>query len=411
MPKYFYTAKSFKGEKISGQKEAKSEKELAKILRQEGFILIKTDVTRPKLIGRIQLAISREFALPFLSRVSLKEKIIFTRNLKIMISAGVGLPQTLNTLARQSKNKKFEKVLLKIRDDVLEGKSFSDGIRKHQNIFSSLYFYLIKIGEESGTLTKSLENLTSQMEKDYELKSNIKSALMYPTVIITAMIGIAILMLLVVVPKLAETFTQMGIRLPFTTRLIMGISLFLQDKWYLVILVILIFVFLAGAMFKTKKGKKAIDYLFLRLPIFSPLIKNSNSAYTARTLATLIDAGLPILQSLNVLSSSLGNFYFKKSIIEAGQKVKQGLNLTQSLESFSNLYSPMVLEMMKVGEETGQTTNILKKTADFLEEEVAKTTRNLASLIEPIIILLVGAAVGFFAVSIIQPIYSMMGAI
>ena len=141
------------------------------------------------------------------------------------------------------------------------------------------------------------------------------------------------------------------------------------------------------------------------------MIKNSNSAYTARTLATLIDAGLPILQSLNVLSSSLGNFYFKKSIIEAGQKVKQGLSLTQSLEPFSDLYSPMVLEMMKVGEETGQTTNILKKTADSLEEEVAKTTRNLASLIEPIIILLVGAAVGFFAVSIIQPIYSMMGAI
>jgi len=233
---------------------------------------------------------------------------------------------------------------------------------------------------------------------------------MYPAVIILAMIGILILMLLVVIPKLAETFIQMNIELPFTTKLIMGASLFLAERWYLVILIIFCLVFLIGILLKTKIGNKIIDYLFLQLPIFAPLIKKSNSAYAIRTLATLMDAGLPILQSLNIISDALGNFYFKKSIIEAGQKVKAGKNLSESLEFFANLYSPMVLQMIGVGEQTGQTSNILKKTADFLEEEVTKTTQNLASVIEPIIILLVGGAVGFLAVSIIQPIYQMTGA-
>lgn len=403
--KYFYTAKSLKGKEISGQREVKDKKELAKILRQEGFVLTSVIIEKKKF------RLKGPSPLPFFGGVSLKEKIIFTRNLKVMVSAGVNLPQALNTLATQSKNKKFEKVILKIRSDILQGRSFSEAIRKYPNIFSDIYYYLVRIGEESGTLAKSLENLTSQMEKEHELKSNIKSALMYPTVIILAMIGIAILMLLVVVPQLVKTFEEMGIELPFTTKLIMSLSLFLVEKWYLIILIILIFIFLFRVVFKIKEGRKAVDYIFLRIPIFSPLIKKSTSAYVIRTLSTLMDAGLPVLRSLGVLSNSLGNFYFKKSMIEAGKKVKAGKSLAQSLEPFSNLYSPMVLQMMEVGEKTGQTTDILKKTADSLEEEVTRITRNLASLVEPIIILLIGAAVGFFAVSIIQPIYQMMGAI
>ncbi|PIR02534.1 MAG: hypothetical protein CO031_02880 [Candidatus Nealsonbacteria bacterium CG_4_9_14_0_2_um_filter_37_38] len=403
MPTFSYTAKSLKGETTEAVREAENEKELAKILRQEGFILIKAGPLKKSKF-------KKEISFPFLGGVSLKEKIMFTRNLQVMVSAGLGLARALNTLASQSQNKRLKNVLLGVREGIIGGKSFSAGIHQYSNVFSDFYYHLVKVGEESGTLEKSLGEITAHLEKEYALRSNIRGALMYPAVIILAMIGILILMLLVVIPKLAETFIQMNIELPFTTKLIMGASLFLAERWYLVILIIFCLVFLIGILLKTKIGNKIIDYLFLQLPIFAPLIKKSNSAYAIRTLATLMDAGLPILQSLNIISDALGNFYFKKSIIEAGQKVKAGKNLSESLEFFANLYSPMVLQMIGVGEQTGQTSNILKKTADFLEEEVTKTTQNLASVIEPIIILLVGGAVGFLAVSIIQPIYQMTGA-
>lgn len=404
MPNYFYTAKSLKGEKISGEREANNKKELAKILRQEGFILIKANPLKPPT----------KFwwgTLSFLERVSLKEKIMFTRNLKVMISAGVSLPSALDTLAFQSKNKKFDKVLLDIRNKIIEGKTFSEGIKKYSNIFPPFYYHLIKIGEESGTLEKSLENLISQMEKEYELKSNIKGALMYPTVIILAMIAILILMLLVIIPGLAETFTQMGVELPFATKLIIESSLFLAERWYLLILIVIALFLLGWWMIKAKGGKKTADWLSLRIPIVSPIMKKSNSAYIIRALATLIDSGLPILQSLSVISEASENFYFKESLENTARKVEKGQKISEGLGVYSDLYSHMVIQMIRVGEETGQTSMILKKTADFLEAEITKTTQNLSQILEPILIIIIGGAVGFLAISIIQPIYSMMGAI
>jgi len=408
MTNYFYIAKSFKGEKISGQHEAKDQKELAKILREEGFILIRADTEKKRFLkGRFYFL----FYGLFFGKVSLKEKIIFTRNLRVMISAGVSLPRALSTLSLQSRNKSFTRALLKIRSEIIKGKTFSETIKNHPNIFSNIYYNLVMIGEQSGTLIKSLDGLISQMEKDYKLRTNIRSALVYPSVIVFTMIVIGILMITIVIPRLTETFKEMGIEIPFTTKVLVGLSYFLIEKWYFVILAVLVFIFSAASYFKTKGGKKIIDYVFLRLPILSSLIIKTSSAYIIRTLSTLIDAGLPILQSLDVLCGSVENYYFRKSIITAREKVKSGESLTRSLESFVDLYTPMVLQMMQVGEETGKTTEVLKQTADFLEEEVTRTTENLSTLIEPLIILLIGGAVGFFAVSIIQPIYQMMGAI
>jgi len=404
--RYSYKAKSFQGDSVSGDREAKDRKELAEILKKEGFILTEAEIKK-KGFGSLNIDIN----IPFLKRVSLKEKIIFTRNLRIMISAGVGLPKSLRTLSLQIENKGFANVLLSVRREILKGKSFSDSISLFPSVFSGIYRHMIKVGEESGTLVQALESLTSQMERTYQLKSNIKTALTYPSVIILAMIGIGTLMVVGIIPKLAETFDQMGIELPFATRLLMSFSCFVATKWYLVVLFIFLFISLIVFMEKDRKRKKVIDFILIKTPIVSTLLKKSSSAYIIRTLSILVDAGLPVLQALDVLAESVENYYFRESLIAAREKVKSGEKLTNSLSFYSDLYSLMVIQMMQVGEETGKTTEVLQKTADFLEEEVSRTTQNLSSLIEPLIILLVGGMVGVFAVSIIQPIYQMMGAI
>ena len=404
--RYSYKAKSFQGDSVSGDREAKDRKKLAEILKKEGFILTEAEIKK-KGFGSLNIDIN----IPFLKRVSLKEKIIFTRNLRIMISAGVGLPKSLRTLSLQIENKGFANVLLSVRREILKGKSFSDSISLFPSVFSGIYRHMIKVGEESGTLVQALESLTSQMERNYQLRSNIKTALTYPSVIILAMIGIGTLMVVGIIPKLAETFDQMGIELPFATRLLMSFSCFVATKWYLVVLFIFLFISLIVFMGKDRKRKKVIDFILIKTPIVSTLLKKSASAYIIRTLSILVDAGLPVLQALDVLAESVENYYFRESLIAAREKVKSGEKLTNSLSFYSDLYSLMVIQMMQVGEETGKTTEVLQKTADFLEEEVSRTTQNLSSLIEPLIILLVAGMVGVFAVSIIQPIYQMMGAI
>jgi type IV pilus assembly protein PilC len=411
MPKYIFTAKSLKGEEKSGVEEAKDKRQLAKTLRKQGFILIKAILEKEKPKKGPPHQIFGVGALPFLSGVSLTEKMMFTRNLQVMIASGLPLPRALETLSLQAKSKKFKKALLSIREEIVKGKNFSESLTKYPDIFSELFQNMIKVGEESGTLDKSLEVLTRQMEREYELKSKIKGALMYPAVIVCAMIGIGILMLIMVVPKLAETFEELKIELPVTTRLVISLGTFLAEKWYLAILILVALIFLFGLILKTKGGKKTIDTLFLKLPIISPLLKKTNSAYTVRTLSSLIAAGVPIVRALEIVSGILGNIYYKTAILTAAEKVRKGEKLSIALAPYKDIYPLIVFQMIKVGEETGETSKILAKLADFFEEEVGNATKNLASVIEPVLMLLIGAAVGFFAISMIQPMYSMLGAI
>jgi len=406
VPSYFYTAKSLKGESKTGTIEAKDEHQLARILREQGFVLISANLEGEKNKKRIF-----EISLSFLRRVSLTEKLIFTRNLQVMISAGLSLPRTLKTLALQTKSEKFKRALLNIMEEVNKGNSFSDSLAKYPDIFSELFISMIKIGEESGTLEKVLKTLSHQLETENELKSKIKGAMIYPAVIISAMIGIGILMLIIVVPKLAETFKDFNIELPLTTKITVFIGTFLAQRWYLVFLMIIVFAFLLRIIIKTKEGKKFIDSLTLKIPIISNFIKKTNSAFTVRTLGSLIAAGVPLVRSLEITAGTLGNSYFKKAILDAVEEVRKGQKLSVVLEPYQNLYSPIVIQMIAVGEETGETSGILMKLADFFDEEISNATKNLASVIEPVLMIVIGAAVGFFAISMIQPMYSMLGAI
>jgi type IV pilus assembly protein PilC len=321
------------------------------------------------------------------------------------------LPKSLEILSLQLKSKKLKAALLQIKEEIIKGESFSNTLSNYPNIFSELFQSMIKVGEETGTLEKVLEVLSLQMERENDLKSKIKGAMVYPAVIICAMIGIGILMLVTVVPQLAATFVELDIELPATTRFVIFLGNFLAQKWYLAIIFLFFLAFLFWQFLKTKLGKRITDSITLKLPIISPMIKNTNSAYTVRTLSSLIAAGVPLPRALEITSRTLGNIYYQNALMEAAEKVRKGEKLSEALKPYETIYPLTVIQMVSVGEETGETSNVLTRLADFFEEEVSNSTKNLASVIEPVLMLIIGAAVGFFAVSMIQPMYSMLGAI
>jgi len=404
VPKYFYTVKTPEGESKTGTLEAKDVYQLAKVLRQEGLILIRAELeekpTKKILWG------------PLLSRsVPLIEKIFFTRNLQVMISAGLPLPRAIEILAGQAKNKKFKIALLNIKEEITKGKSFSESLTSYPDIFPELFQSMIKVGEETGTLEEVLKTLALQMEREQDLKSKVKGAMIYPAVIICTMIGIGVLMLVMVVPKLAETFEELEIELPLTTKIVIYFANFLAQRWYLVIFFLFFLILLFFQISKSRQGKKIIDKITLKIPIISPIIRNTNSAYTIRTLSSLISAGVSLPKSLEITSRTLGNVYYRMALTEAAEKVRKGEKLSEVLKPHENIYPKAVIQMIAVGEETGETSSVLVRLADFFEEEVSNATKNLASVIEPVLMIIVGAAVGFFAVSMIQPMYSMLEAI
>jgi len=402
MPKYFYSATSLEGEPKTGTVEVKDEHELARDLRKEGYVLVSASLEKSK--RKLDL-------FQGIARVSLKDKLFFTRNLRLMIKSGIPLPRALGIISLQTENKKFKEALLRIKEDVLKGKKLSESLQKFPNIFSELFCSMIEIGEETGNFEEVLNNLAEQMERTYELRARVKGAMIYPSVIIVAMIGIGILMLITVVPKLAQTFEDLGMELPLTTRIVLMSADLIISYWYILVAFFLASALLVKKTFQSKGRSKLIDKIILKIPIVSSIIKETNIAYTARTLSALINSGVPIVKSLEIISRTLDNIFFREAIVVSAEEVKKGKKLSDVLKNFSSIYPVTFSEMVAIGEETGETANILEKIADFSEGEVTNLTKNLSAVIEPAIMIVVGSAIGFFAVSMIQPMYSMLGGI
>lgn len=396
--KYFYQAKNLDGQQKTGACEAKDEHELAAILRREGYFIVKAKPEKKK----------SAFISPSIFGVSLVSKLMFARNLRVMVSAGVSLPRSLGILSEQIKSRKFKKSLLEVKERVLKGDSLSSALERYPATFSELFVSMIRVGEETGTMEDVLKVLAEQMEKEHQLKSRIKNAMVYPAVIFFAMILIGIAMLVFVIPKLASTFKEMNVELPFTTRVIISSGEFMAQFWYL-IPVVFVGLFIAGRyLLKTKTGKAILDTLVLKIPLIGGIVVKTNSAYTVRTLSSLISAGVPIVRSLEIVSSSLVNVNYKKAISESAEKVRKGAKLADALKDHFNIYPLLVIQMIEVGGETGETAEILKKLASFFEEEVDNATKNLSAVVEPLLMIVIGAAVAFFAVSMLQPIYGLM---
>ncbi|MCD5396272.1 MAG: type II secretion system F family protein, partial [Candidatus Pacebacteria bacterium] len=399
MPEYTYIAKSQTGETKKGKIFAKDLKDLYTILKSQGYVLISAKSQKKR--GKITIS--------FFGRVSLKEKLMFTRNLEVMIEAGVPLPRAIQTLQRQTKSKYFKKVLLEIKEAIIKGENFSSAIAHYPKIFPQLYCSMVKVGEKTGGLTRSLKVLAFHLERSFKVRSKVKGALMYPVIVVVAMILVGVVMLVKVVPQLSEAFEALGIELPTITKIVIEAGNLLAKNWHLLLAILIGIPFLLIFLMKRKSTRRIIDRILLKIPLVSSLIRKINTAYTARTLSSLIQGGVSIVEAMEITPHSVSNTLFKESLKIAKEEIKKGRKLSEVLEKFPEIYPPVFLQMIQVGEETGETSQVLAKLADFLEEEVTNTTQNLSSVIEPILLLLIGGVIAVFAISMIKPIYSMMG--
>jgi type IV pilus assembly protein PilC len=403
VPIFTYKAKKFTGEETSGREEAKDKRDLANTLKQQGFVL----VTATEESGSAK---TFSFSMPKIFGIaSLEEKMIFARNLGVMIGAGLALAKALEILQKQTTNKRFRAVIESVNKDITRGKTFSESLANNPKVFSPLFVAMVAAGETSGKLQEALTIVSNQMKDDYELRKRVKGALIYPAVIIVAMIVIGILMLIYVVPTLTKTFIELNIQLPITTRFLIAASNFLVNN---IILIIIVFPFILYGIYMVLKlpaVKSLWDRLIMHLPVLGKLNREMNAARTVRTLGSLIASGVPILKALEITSDILQNHIYKDVLTQAKESVQKGKTVSSSFIAHADVYPILVGEMMAVGEETGQTSEMLTKLAEFYENEVSEATKNLSSIIEPVLMLVIGVVVGFFAISMIQPLYSSLG--
>ena len=345
------------------------------------------------------------------SSISLDEKVVVARNLAAMLEAGLTTSRALAVMERQTKNKKMKMVLNSIIADVKRGSTFSGALSKFENVFSPLFVSMARAGEESGKLSDALRVVAVQMERASNLTKKVKGALIYPSIVLIAMIGIGVLMLIFVVPTLTSTFEELGTQLPPTTKLIISASKFLTQHTVAALagMLVIVFAFMSGL--KTEVGKRISDWVVLRIPVVGGLVIETNAARTTRTLASLLSAGVDVIFSLTITRDVLANHYFKNVLSEAEAAVTKGSPISDSFAKHPELYPSLVAEMIAVGEETGRVADLLKETAQFYEESVERQTKDLSTIIEPFLMLAIGAAVGFFALSMIAPIYSLSNSI
>ncbi|MEK7493817.1 MAG: type II secretion system F family protein, partial [Patescibacteria group bacterium] len=333
---------------------------------------------------------------------------MFTRNLAVMIGAGLALNKALSVLEEQSENQKLKGIIAEVANNVQAGKSFSECIGAHPDAFPDLYVNMVRIGETAGNLEEVLNGLADQMKKDHDIVSRVRGALMYPAVIFVVMLIVGYLMMILVVPKLAATFLDIGAELPASTKVLIFLSNIMLNYWYFAIGGAIGLIYVMRLVLRTAGGKKGLDALILRMPIIKGLSRKLNSARLCRTLSILVDSGVPIVKALEILSKTLSNHYFSESLSNASLEIQKGKTLFESLKKYKGLYPPLVVQMIAVGEETGSLTKVLTKLAEFYEDEVNELTKNLSTIIEPIMMVVIGAGVGFFALSMITPMYSVM---
>jgi len=400
--KFKYKAQKIDGDYVEDFAEARDSFELAKILKEKDLNLISA---KPVDNGKFSRFIQ---SLKNFGTVSTNEKILFGKNLGSMLEAGLPLSRAIEVMSRQSKNKKYKFVVNSLNDSIKSGDTLAGAMSKFPDVFSNLFVAMVRAGEESGDLVGALKVVSSQMEKTHALKKKIQGAMIYPGVIITAMLGIGIFMLIFIVPTLTKTFTELNIELPKSTQFIINLSdAFRENTFTLILLLVLIIVMLIAG-FKTTFGRRILDWVLLHFPIVSGLVKETNSARTARTLASLISSGVPYIKAVDITQEVIQNSYYKSVLIKAGKNVELGLPVAKIFEENQKFYPIFVSEMIAVGEETGELGGMLMKVAIYYEDEVEQKTKNMSTIVEPFLMIIVGAAVGFFALSMISPMYSLV---
>ncbi|HET8709045.1 MAG TPA: type II secretion system F family protein [Candidatus Saccharimonadales bacterium] len=350
-------------------------------------------------------SLSMNITLPGSSGVKPKELVVFTRQFSTMVSAGVPLLRSLTTLKDQSESPIFRQVLNQVAADVQSGSSLSDALAKHPKVFSQIYVNMVRAGEEGGILDKVLDRLAFQQEKDAALKGKIKSAMVYPAVIGVVMVIAMFILMTFIVPKIGGILANMGTQLPIYTRILLAVSNFMKQPTFLIgVVVVLPIVLIAfGRWKKTPRGRYLWDSFLLKIPVVKVIILKTAIARFSRIFASLMGAGVNIVQAMETTAGAIGNSVIEKELLECSKAIQAGSQLSIELEK-SKHFPPIVAQMLAVGEETGKTDTVIIKVAEFYEEEVDAAVAALSSIIEPVMIIVLGGMVGLIAVSVFGPI-------
>ena len=408
MPKFTYQGQTKTGTDVEETVEAVDRYAVYDIARKRGHSV--TSISEVKKFALKKLFNAQKINAA-ISRIKEDEIVMLSRNLGAMLGAGLALSRALSVAERQSQNPKLTQTLHAVREEVNKGKEFNEALKEFPNVFSKLYVAMVRAGEESGSLAESLNTIATQMERSSNLKKKIRGAMIYPSIVIGVMLLIGVLMMIYVVPTLTSTFKELNVDLPATTQTIIFISDFLSQHTILALALIVAVVAGAIMLYRTKRGRRAFEWFILHLPIIKGLVKETNAARTSRTLSSLLKAGVDVVGALSITKDVVQNTYYKDVVHDAAGRVEKGKPLSEAFAENEHLYPVLVGEMIAVGEETGQISNMLVQTADFYESEVERKTKDLSTVIEPFLMVVIGGVVGFFALSMISPIYSISDSI
>lgn len=393
---YIYTAVGRDGKKMKGTISATNESRARVLLKEQGIV-------PTKLVK--QTALNKDININIGPAVKPRDLSVFCRQFQSILKAGVTIVEALEMLADQTENKVFATAIRATKTSVQKGSTLAGAMKEHPKIYPTMLVNMVEAGEVSGSLEIALERMGTQFEKSAKLKGLVKKAMIYPIMILIVAFVVVIVMSVAVVPKFAEMFEDMGTEMPVMTALIMNFSDFIIHKWYIVILVVAVLVFAISMFAKSENGQAFFGRLSIRLPIFGKLIVKSTSASFARTISTLVSAGVPVSDALEITARSMNNVLFKQALRDAKRQVEQGSSLSAPLAA-CGLFPAMIPQMIRIGEETGNIDGMLTKAAEYYEEEVEIATGSLTSMIEPLIIVVLGAIVAFLVLALYMPMMS-----
>ena len=401
MPVFEWQGKTLKGEMRSGVSRAESEAMLRAILRRDGVIVTKSSAKKD---------VAKRDKFNPKKKISAINVVLFTRQLSTMITSGLPLVQALDILANQIEDKDLRGIVREIKEKIESGSRFADALRDYPQCFDPLYVNLVVAGEEGGMLDTVLSRLAVYMEKSVKLIKKVKSAMIYPISIIVVAIGVVMVLLIFVIPVFEGMFKEMGGALPAPTQIVVNLSRLVKSTIHYMIGALILAVFLFRRYYKTEDGRRKIDRLVLKIPIFGVLAIKASVARVTRTLATLLSSGVAILESLVIVAKVAGNKVVEEALIVARARISEGKSMSEPLQE-SGVFPPMVVQMIQVGESTGALDSMLNKVADFYEEDVDNLVTNLTAMMEPMIMMFLGVILGGLIIAMYLPIFKLGSAV
>ena len=385
------------GKKVTGELVSDSERTVIKNIKDQGYAVISVKASGTGV------------GFSFRKKVKIKDKVIFSRQLSTLINAGLPLVQSLRSVAKQTKSKQFQVVLAEVIQSVEAGKSFSQALSEHTEVFDPVFINLVAAGEASGTLDAALERLADQQEKDAELIRKVRGAMIYPAIVILVMIGVVGFMIVAVLPQVKELYEGLpGNNLPWVTRLLLWVSDTVINYWWAIIAIIGAIFFLTTKWARTLGGKRYIDHAKLTFWPFAKLFQKMYMARFTRTATTLVASGVPLLQVMDITSKAVNNVHIEAAIKRAAEKVKGGKSLSESLVG-EETFIELVPQMIKIGEDSGQIEGMLGKTADYYEKEVDDQIKTISTVIEPLLMVILGVVAITIVSAVLLPIYGLVG--